>query len=452
MSTRRASTVLVVRDGANGMEVLMLRRVARAGDLHGGAHVFPGGTLDPADDEHGVWCAGLDDTRASERLGLPSGGLAHYVAAVRECFEECGVLLACDAALQPAGLDAHPPALLAELRSQLRAGRIGLRDVCERLDLRLTLDSLAYHSHWLTPLGLAKRFDTRFFVAAMPPLQTCAVDGEETLSHCWIRPAEALAAGDDMRLPFPTRRTLAAVAAHASAAQCLAATRALTEIACIVPRMAQGPDGVQPVHPDEAPYAEIGRLDPHGEGSASRVMVPGRAVRLAPGVLRVTAPNAGTAAGFGANTYLVGDAASNRWVVIDPGPAQPAHADAVVAAAPGPIHTIVDTHSHAGHSPGAALLQSRTGAAVVNMHAGHVLVGGDVILEWVHAQGQACCLLRGEKMLFTGGHAMQDSAAAGLHGAEWLAPGRGFLIGVLRRPAAARAAPLDRVGVRTPAC
>src|SRR5690349_6986913 len=94
---RAAATVLLLRDAPGGVEVLMLRRLERAGDRSSGAFVFPGGTLDAEDAAAHDCCVGLDDAAASARLGVPAGGLDYVVAAIRECFEEAGVLLAVDA-------------------------------------------------------------------------------------------------------------------------------------------------------------------------------------------------------------------------------------------------------------------------------------------------------------------------------------------------------------------
>src|SRR5690349_1027590 len=195
---RRAATLVLLRDGARGMEVLLLRRAERAGDRSSGAHVFAGGTLDAADaDPETRGCVGgLDDAAASARLGLERGGLDYYVAALRECFEEAGVLIAC-------GPDPAAGAV-ASLRRRLRLGEIGLPEVCRALGVRLAADRLVYYSHWLTPRGLPKRFDTRFFVAEMPPGQAVLHDNEEIQSHCWMRPADALDPASGLLLPAPT--------------------------------------------------------------------------------------------------------------------------------------------------------------------------------------------------------------------------------------------------------
>lgn len=155
----------------------------------------------------------------------------------------------------------------------------------------------------------------------------------------------------------------------------------------------------------------------------------GEAVRLAPGVLRLTAPNPGIFTGPGTNTYLLGD---NQTLVLDPGPDMPEHIDAILAAAPGPISTIVVTHTHPDHSPGAAPLAERTGAPVLGLepdypsegngldwtpdrrlqHGEEILCDG-LKLRVVHTPGHAsnhlCFLLESEGMLFSGDHVMQGS-------------------------------------------
>lgn len=460
-SLRRAATLVLVRDGAQGLEVLLLRRVARSDDRSSEAFVFPGGTLDARDAQSHACCAGLDDAAASTRLGLEQGGLDYYVAAIRECFEEAGVLLATGPC---ADMAAWP-----QLRARLRSGELGVPELCETLGVRLAAGGLAYHSHWLTPAGLPKRFDTRFFVAEMPAGQTAASDSDETAEHRWIRPAEALDPANDLRLPNPTRRTLAAIAGFATAADCMAHARALRDIRRILPAIGDGPRGLQPVHPDDAAYAEVLRIDPHGSGAARYVIEPGRTVVLSERVRRVTAPNPGMMTGPGTNTYLLGDPQRNEWAVIDPGPADAAHVDAIVAAAPGAIRWILVTHTHRDHSPAAALLKARTGAPLLGMAARHAegqdtdfvpdreLQHGDLLelgpqacLRVVHTPGHAsnhlCYLLQEERTLFTGDHVMQGSTVvinppdgdmrAYMTSLQhlldedlaWLAPGHGFLI------------------------
>ncbi len=195
---RRSASLIVVRDADAGLEVLLLRRAER-GDHNSGAWVFPGGLLDAADADCADICAGLDDAAASERLGLAAGGLAYYVAAVRECFEECGLLFVGGPgpAAQEMSID------LDAWRGPLHRNERLLRELCVEAGLRLAVDRLVYFSHWLTPLGRAKRYDTRFFLAVAPAGQTARHDATELVEQRWLRPADALAQADAMYLHDP---------------------------------------------------------------------------------------------------------------------------------------------------------------------------------------------------------------------------------------------------------
>ena len=182
---RAAATLVVVRDAASGgIEVLLSRRAER-GDHNSGAWVFPGGMVDPGDRAAHACCVGLDDATASAQLGVKESGLDFHIAAVRECFEESGLLFASDAdgqliTLDAVGDTAFGPSI-AEWRGPLHRGERSLVELCAETGLRLAVDRLAYLSHWLTPPGRAKRFDTRFFIAAAPPAQIGAHDGTGTL-------------------------------------------------------------------------------------------------------------------------------------------------------------------------------------------------------------------------------------------------------------------------------
>jgi 8-oxo-dGTP pyrophosphatase MutT (NUDIX family) len=204
---RPAATVALVRDAPGGLEVLLLQR-AEIGDQNSGAWVFPGGLVD-ADDAlcHGV-CCGVGDAQASQALGLPANGLDHYIAAVRECFEEAGILLARNAAGQPLQPDPETAARLAALREPLARGELSFETLCQRFGLQLATDALAYIAHWITPPIRPKRFDTRFFVAALPSGQEALHDAAETVDHVWLRPVDALSAANTRRLMRPTRRVI----------------------------------------------------------------------------------------------------------------------------------------------------------------------------------------------------------------------------------------------------
>lgn len=458
---RPAATLVVVRDGPSGLEVLLLRRAER-GDHNSGAWVFPGGLVDPGDREASACARGLDARTANERLGLDDGALDYLVCAIRECFEECGLLFA-------DGPRPDAPTLRA-WRHDVHRGERSFAELCRQAGWTLRLDRLAYLSHWLTPRGRAKRFDTRFFVAVAPEGQDTAHDTHETVEHGWFRPAEALARdAGGFKLMTPTRVTLELLSRFADAASLMAWARAPREVALVMPRIGRGPQGERPVMPDEPAWAEIGRLDPQGHGHVSYALEPGVPVRLSERVIRVTAPNGSVMTGPGTNTYLVGGGAANRWTVIDPGPADEAHVRAVLAASPGPIEAIVLTHSHKDHSPAARRLRELTGAPVAGrwpahpqgqdaqlaldhelQHGQRLACAADAHLRVWHTPGHAsnhlCFLLEEEKLLFTGDHVMQSSTVvinppdgdmaaylASLRALldvdlDWLAPGHGFLM------------------------
>jgi len=469
---RPAATLVLLRDGQAGLEVLLLLRAER-GDHNSGAWVFPGGLVDASDALAHEVCVGLDDRSASRTLNLPSGGLDFYIAALRECFEECGLLFAVDAQGDP--LTPTHAAVLHPWRDLLQRGEPSLVECARHTGLRLSVDRMAYLSHWLTPLAHAKRFDTRFFIAEAPPGHEAVHDGAEMTAHRWWRPADALAQGSALKLMGPTRATLQTLVPFATAAAAMAWARSERDVPRIFPRIGVGAQGPRPVLPGEYAWAELGRLDPHGRGDASYDIEAGRAVQLSTHVIRVTAPNPGVMTGPGTNSYIVG--AGSDWAVIDPGPCSDIHVQSLIAAAPGAIRRIFVTHTHSDHSPAAVLLKTRTGATLHGMLPLHPdrqdatfvadepLLGGEriavapgVTLRAIHTTGHAsnhlCYLLEEEKTLFTGDQVMQsatvvinppdgDMAAylASLRSLlereitaiDWLAPGHGFLMDEPRR-------------------
>jgi glyoxylase-like metal-dependent hydrolase (beta-lactamase superfamily II) len=317
-------------------------------------------------------------------------------------------------------------------RGPIHLGEQSVLAFARETGIRFDVGRLAYLSHWITPLGRVKRFDTRFFVAEAPAGQVAAHDGTEMTDHRWIRPADALSAGDALKLMGPTRATLTRLQHFGNAASLMAWARSPRDVPLIFPRIANGAQGERHVLPEEHSWAEIGRLDPQGLGTASYDIVPGRPVRLSSRIIRVTASNAGVMTGPGTNSYLVGGGARNEWVVIDPGPVDAAHVQAIIDAAPGRITRVFATHTHSDHSPGAALLKARTDAITQGRVADHAdrqdktfipdvaLAGGErieidegVTLRVIHTPGHAsnhlCYLLEETRMLFTGDHMMQGS-------------------------------------------
>ena len=222
-----AATVMLVRhagDGCGGsLEVLMMRRHPEA-VFAADAWVFPGGRVDEADSETPVG-AGPSDAGASVALGLPSGGLAYWVAAARECFEEAGILLArhADSGAWLDTTNEWSSARLARHRRDVHSGAATLAAVLEAEGLELDLSGVHYVSHWITPphRGTARRFDTRFFVAEVPPSQIVSHDAAETVESIWTTPADALTRGADgeIRLLIPTIANLEALARCSSVAE-----------------------------------------------------------------------------------------------------------------------------------------------------------------------------------------------------------------------------------------
>jgi 8-oxo-dGTP pyrophosphatase MutT (NUDIX family) len=205
---RAAATVLVVRDGAMGPEIFMVRRHDRAAFM-GGAYVFPGGGVDVTDrDEVDIaWCDGLDAVRCRLEPLPPVDCVAHHVAAARELFEEAGVLLARDQSGRPLSL-ANPADhdRFLRHRHEVHAGRRTLRDVLVAERVRLALDELIAFAHWVTPPLDTRRFDTWFFVAVLPPGQAPVLDEIEHTDGRWMRPSDAVrrARHGEIVLPIPT--------------------------------------------------------------------------------------------------------------------------------------------------------------------------------------------------------------------------------------------------------
>lgn len=242
---RPAATVTLVRDSSAGIEVLMVQRNFQSVFVPG-AYVFPGGAVDERDSaaEIAALCTGMDDAQASRKLGLSSGGLAYWVAAIRESFEEVGILLACNDAGEIVTLDDSVRAQrFSAYRQRVEHGEHPLSEMLNDEGLKLPLLQMTYFSHWITPVGPPRRYDTRFFIAAAPEAQQPLHDNRETINHMWVRPAEALSLHKknqfDMRTP--TVHTLRLFAEHDKVATLIPRMQALGDIPVIAPRI--GRDG-----------------------------------------------------------------------------------------------------------------------------------------------------------------------------------------------------------------
>lgn len=429
---RIAATLILLRDGADGMEVLMLRRADKADDQNSGASVFPGGVVDTHDRSLHLMCKGLDDASASRRLGVAEGALDYYAAAVRECFEEAGVLFACDAEDRVVELDLLPAARLEAMRHAAEQGTDALLSMCEAQGWRLAVDRLAYFSHWLTPPGMPRRFDTRFFIAEMPAGQSVKPDGRETVEHTWLKPADAVHPERGLKLMNVTRRTLEQLAAFKSTASCMAHARGLAGIVLNMPRLADGPAGRRAVNIDEPAYQEIGRLDPDGNGHARYALEAGLAVQLSARVRRVTGSAGASSSEAGPNSYFVG---GNRgpWALIDPLPHGTAPNDLLRNEAPGEVRWLLSTapRTEAAEKALENLRSHWPGATVLWPAPGETLDLGGATLVARSAPGDASTrglqfLLVEERTLFTG--AAGSTAAQAGDEIEWIAPASGFLL------------------------
>ena len=456
MVARPAATLALLRDAdspaAGGPQVLMLQRAPSAAFL-GGAYVFPGGALEPSD----------TDPRLVQRVkNLPSEDppIAYWVAAIRECFEESGVLLACDANGQL--ISAQRAASLVHYRKK------PFIELLETEDLYIAAGELAYVGHWVTAPKRARRFDTRFFVALAPEGQHGAHDAGETVHELWITPREALERGarGEIELVFATQQTLAELKSFAAAAEAMRHVRSLKEIEENRACLAIGKEGEKLFRRADPQYHEIHWSDPQETGTTTYDLIAGEPKRLDRWVTRLIAPNPGMMTGPGTNTYIVGRSGDGvEHAVIDPGPDIASHVEKILQFAN--IRWILCTHTHADHSPAAAVIKAATVAQLLGRPApagqdatfkpdfvlenGQRVDLGTVGLRAIHTPGHAsnhlCYLLEKTKMLFTGDHVMQGSTVvinppdgemrAYLASLEQLlaedlailAPGHGYLIG-----------------------
>jgi 8-oxo-dGTP pyrophosphatase MutT (NUDIX family) len=243
-SMHNAATLLLVRDARGGLEVFMVERPGAAD--FGGMHVFPGGKVDVADAAVESYCVAMTDAAASAHLGIERGGIAFWSAAIREAFEEAGVLLAYRGEhLVDLSHDATRDRF-ADHRDAVHKGHLTIVELCEREHLRLATDRIHYFSHWITPVGPPRRYDTRFFLAHMPENQEPVHHEHELEDGMWVRPAEALAHREAGRwtMIFPTLTTLQSLARHQSVAALEAAVRARTHLPTVTSE--RNRQGMQP--------------------------------------------------------------------------------------------------------------------------------------------------------------------------------------------------------------
>jgi len=458
---RPAATVLLLRDGPAGVEVLMTRRSPTA-SFAPGAYVFPGGGIDAADAQaHDI---------AARRASQSDLGLTQAIAAIRESFEELGILLARRAdgtpvtAQEVAALQRHAP----------------FAPQCRERGLVLAADQVYVLAHWITDRDLPRRFDVPFLVARMPQDQSPVADEAEQFEPVWVRPADALERHHAGRffMIFPTIRTLERLRQYPTVDAVLAACASEQPLWTSCPRggLLQGAEVRYMEH--EMQYGELALVCPDGRVIHRLDWRTDQPVPLLKNVTRVTAPNPGVMTGPGTNCYVVGDPETG-YIVIDPGPVDEAHQQRIWRAAGGDIRLIVCTHSHPDHSPGARPLQALchprppilglssapTARPASEFTPDRELVDGEVLavshagrhhsLKAIHTPGHAanhvCLVLLEDGLLFSGDHVLNGSttvvdppdgdmtayidsldrllAACGTYGIEFILPAHGHVLG-----------------------
>ena len=473
--TLAAATVLLLRDAADGsLEVLMTRRSAKASFVPG-AYVFPGGGIDALDSDPASYAA------AARRPTQSDEHLTQAIAAIRESFEELGILLARHADGRIAGahdiaaLDRHAP-FVAQ---------------CQERGLTLAADSVFVLARWTADRDLPKRFDVPFLVAHMPPGQTPVADEKEQFEPVWVSPRDALArhAAGQFFMIYPTIRTLERLAQFANAAAVLSACSGETPLWTSCPRAGLLAGKEARYMEDEQPFGELELVCPDGQIVHPLDWQSERAVPLLKNVQRLTAPNPGVMTGPGTNSYLVGDPATG-YIAIDPGPEDAEHLERLWRAAGGDIRMIVCTHSHPDHSPGAAPLQAMCvqagraqppilglpSAPTAQAHSlftpdrvlqnnellaltgkgldGEITHTLQVIYTPGHAANHLCLLLQEDGLLFSGDHILNGSTTVisppdgnmadyldsldrldtlcAEHGAQFILPAHGYVLGSAR--------------------
>ncbi|HQX58563.1 MAG TPA: MBL fold metallo-hydrolase [Burkholderiaceae bacterium] len=420
--TRPAATVLLMRDGASGIELLMTRRSMTA-SFAAGAYVFPGGGVDPADAAaHG---------QARRRPGQSDLHLTQAIAAIRESFEELGVLLACHA-------DGRPAAD-ADIAGMDR--KAAFAPQCAERGLVLAADQVFVLAHWITDRDLPRRFDVPFLVARMPANQQPVADESEQFEPVWVRPQDALErhAAGGFFIIFPTIRTLERLMAFDSVDAVLQACAVSEQplwTSCPRAGWLAGKEMRYMEH--EHPYGELQLVSPDGQIVHQLDWQTAQPVSLLRNVMRLTAPNPGAMTGPGTNSYLVGDPVTG-FIAIDPGPADALHVERLWRAAGGHIRMIVCTHSHPDHAPGAAPLQAlctprppimglpsaASARANSEFQPDEVLADGQELrlasddgeqvhtLKVIHTPGHAanhlCLVLLEDGLLFSGDHVLNGS-------------------------------------------
>ena len=245
-----AATILILRDGSTGLEIFMVKRHHQI-DFVAGALVFPGGKVHAGDREaalHDLIDGAADWSAEQRALGA---------AAIREAFEESGILFARDEA--QAFVSRERLAELDRYREPLEKGDASLTDMLAAERLRLACDWLVPFAHWITPDNMPKRFDTHFFLAAAPEGHAGAHDGRESVDSVWIRPEDAIADRKRWNVIFPTKLNLMKLSAANTVTDALALARANPPLT-VTPWVEQSPEGPRLRIRDDAGYEQTSAL------------------------------------------------------------------------------------------------------------------------------------------------------------------------------------------------
>jgi 8-oxo-dGTP pyrophosphatase MutT (NUDIX family) len=245
-AAREAASVILARDAEGGFEVLLLQRHPNS-RFAPGAFAFPGGRVEPPDagpDVEGR-CRGLGRREAARQLPdvVPEErAVGFWVAALREAFEEAGILLA----YGPDGRPVSTASLGGDARARCRENSATFGRLLAELDMVLATDRVAYWAHWITPEERPIRYDTRFFVAAAWPDQVAEPDGLEMVAARWVRPADALARhrARELVLPLPTQGILASLSDHSDVDALMAAAHG-REVRPVRPRIIRDASGAE---------------------------------------------------------------------------------------------------------------------------------------------------------------------------------------------------------------
>ena len=212
-----AATMILVRDQPTGYEVFMIERPVEGAFPQ--LHVFPGGKIDPGDSKLDRYCPLLSDDRASQILSLNEHGLRFWVSAIRECFEECGVLFALQNGEQFEIRTEAERQQLKEWAKSVSSSAKHFQEVLDELKLNLATEDIHYFSHWITPEPAPDRFNTRFFLAKLPSGQHAEALTREVVSACWIQPGIALEKfrSKEWQMILPTITTLRMILNYSNA-------------------------------------------------------------------------------------------------------------------------------------------------------------------------------------------------------------------------------------------